>query len=212
MVQTFIMHIKRKQLLAAALISAVAGVAQAAGPTVSLVDPTKLLDLSNLTVGTTFSLSIIGTDFPATTGGALDISVDSQFLRIDSASYNTAAWESTFSSDGSGSADKSAWFGLEFGTSGIDPNKPTPTGTFTIGTITFTALKAGTTSPTLADSVASTSGGFVNDLGDPIAVIFNSTPIPLTIKSPAEVPVPAALWLLGSGLMGLVGWSRRRTA
>jgi hypothetical protein len=40
---------------------------------------------------------------------------------------------------------------------------------------------------------------------------FNGTG-DLNPKSPAAVPVPAAVWLFGSGLVGLVGVARRRKA
>jgi hypothetical protein len=32
----------------------------------------------------------------------------------------------------------------------------------------------------------------------------------LTVVNPAAVPIPAAAWLLGSGLLGLAGIGRRR--
>lgn len=50
--------------------------------------------------------------------------------------------------------------------------------------------------------VAATYGGIGNPNGEPL----------LTIEyTPAPVPLPPAVWLLGSGLLGLLGW-RRRTA
>jgi len=36
---------------------------------------------------------------------------------------------------------------------------------------------------------------------------YGSTPLDATITT---VPIPGALWLLGSGLLGLTGWRRIR--
>ncbi|MGJ0491434.1 hypothetical protein [Methylobacter sp.] len=51
----------------------------------------------------------------------------------------------------------------------------------------------------IADSVA--SGVFANAEGQQYSLDINA----------AAVPVPAAIWLFGSALMGLVGFSRRKT-
>jgi hypothetical protein len=40
---------------------------------------------------------------------------------------------------------------------------------------------------------------------------FKGAPVGFS-ATPAAVPVPAAVWLFGSGLMGLVGIARRRKA
>lgn len=46
--------------------------------------------------------------------------------------------------------------------------------------------------------------------GDPSG--FGGTPYSFHISNPSHVPVPAAVWLFGSGLLGLVGIARRKKA
>lgn len=56
---------------------------------------------------------------------------------------------------------------------------------------------------------SSSSAALAYDLG---TISFNGTTLSLTAngKSPPPVPLPAAVWLLGSGLLGLAGIGRRR--
>jgi len=44
------------------------------------------------------------------------------------------------------------------------------------------------------------------------AVTFAYNPFAVTLTAPSAVPVPAAAWLFGSGLLGLAGISRKRNA
>ena len=36
--------------------------------------------------------------------------------------------------------------------------------------------------------------------------------VSVTVENSAVVPIPAALWLFGSGLLGLIGFARRKTS
>lgn len=63
---------------------------------------------------------------------------------------------------------------------------------------------------TTLNLTAGETWGFTIDAGNYDSSGFvNGT---LTFNSPAAVPVPAAAWLMGSGLLGLVGVARRRNA
>jgi len=81
-------------------------------------------------------------------------------------------------------------------------------GSTLMATLTFTAIADGSAAFTIADDLA-TFGGYANLVGAPISVANIGTSV--TIGT-AVVPVPAAVWLFGSGLLGLVGVARRRTA
>ena len=54
----------------------------------------------------------------------------------------------------------------------------------------------------------SQTGGPGLDGSDIARVVLSATSV--TVTSTAPVPVPAAAWLLGSGILGLLGFARRR--
>jgi len=66
---------------------------------------------------------------------------------------------------------------------------------------------------TIALSETSPSGGFFLAHSDADSVDANGDPITFYLSSTLEIsaiPVPAAIWLFGSGLVGLIGFSRRK--
>ncbi len=72
---------------------------------------------------------------------------------------------------------------------------------FTLATFTFSALSEGTSPLSIS----------INTLGDangaPLAATTTSGSITVT-----AVPLPGAVWLFGSGLLGLMGMARRKVA
>lgn len=78
---------------------------------------------------------------------------------------------------------------------------------FVLGTFTFDTLSVGT-SP-LDVSFASLSGEY-DFFGVPKELGAVSQPGSITVTAPAVIPVPAAIWLFGSGIIGLIGFSKRR--
>ena len=72
---------------------------------------------------------------------------------------------------------------------------------FTLATFTFSALSGGT-SPL---SISINALGDAN--GDPLAATMASGNVTVT-----AVPLPGAVWLFGSGLLGLIGVARRKAA
>ena len=72
---------------------------------------------------------------------------------------------------------------------------------FTLATFTFSALSGGT-SPL---SISINALGDAN--GDPLAATMASGNVTVT-----AVPLPGAVWLFGSGLLGLIGVARRQAA
>ena len=84
------------------------------------------------------------------------------------------------------------------------------TAPFTLAIIDLTALPGagGLAAFTLADDPA--AGGWADvNFGDATPTFSG---VSVDIMGAAVVPVPAAVWLFGSGLIGLVGVARRRTA
>jgi len=78
---------------------------------------------------------------------------------------------------------------------------------FTIAGLTVDDLGGGTEFAAMVTGLPGTGDGCSNDLGDggecgSHALFYGARPV--------VVPVPAAAWLMGSGLLGLVGVARRR--
>lgn len=73
---------------------------------------------------------------------------------------------------------------------------------FTLATLVFSSLDV----TTALDSISPGFSLTINELGD-----ASGNPIPFTVSGTqiSAIPVPAAAWLLGSGLIGLVGIRRR---
>jgi hypothetical protein len=96
---------------------------------------------------------------------------------------------------------------------------PVASGNTKIMTALFTTVAGGTFDDT---SVYFTVGGYINPAANELTdingeVLFNNyntqewylTVTPDTI-APAPVPIPGAIWLLGSGILGLIGVRRKK--
>jgi len=159
-----------------------------------------------------FFVDILATGLPAdTAGGAVDISWDLADITLnsvymattdplDSNGVFTGPWDPV-SSFLSGVDEAGAGFvhGVFVGTfpTGISGDQPIARLNFTLGT--------GVSNSLITLDVAATGGTWSSyTIGD-----FTNTYEGATIN-PVPVPVPAALWLFGSGLIGLVGVARRR--
>jgi len=141
--------------------------------------------------GDTIDVDIVGIGFTELSGGTFDLGFDSAHLQINSVSIDPYF---DFLPDGGGPAAGDVWPGIGFD---VFANAPAA-GDFTIATINLTALVAGT-----SDLVILNSEFFsATELLDPVLLSG-------TVNS---VPVPAAVWLFGSGLLGLIGIARRKTS
>ena len=80
-----------------------------------------------------------------------------------------------------------------------------------VGPLTFIAIAAGDAVFDLGPSSSSSVGGFFSAGGEPQDPSFSGVDVSID-GGVGVVPVPAAAWLFGSGLLGLIGMARRRTA
>jgi hypothetical protein len=75
-----------------------------------------------------------------------------------------------------------------------------------VGSLSFTGAAVGTSLLTMADNEYP-AGSWYDTSGNLISMDYSGESV-----SVSAVPVPAAVWLFGSGLLGLVGLSRRKIA
>ena len=75
-----------------------------------------------------------------------------------------------------------------------------------VGSLSFTGMADGTSLLTMFDNDFPV-GSWFSTSGNPIAMNYTGSSVIVS-----AVPVPAAAWLFGSGLLGLVGMARRKEA
>ena len=155
------------------------------------------------TVNDIFSLDVIGLSFPSNgsgnvaDGGGVNLSFDPSVLNVLSVTIDELVWDFGVTGISTGTIDNVA------GTvNGIMVNASSNvTGDFTVASIQFQAVGAGLSSTgiTLSEYALNPwalDGSAIN----PTFVNGNVT----------VVPVPAAVWLFGSGLLCIVGVARRK--
>ena len=155
--------------------------------------------VKNVALHDSFTVDIVGSEFTELAGGTINLGFSSAFLRIDSVDINTTLFD--FEPDGGGPANGDTWPGIAFDTFANSP----AVGDFTIATVHLTALALTTAGDQPVLSILASSQ------------FFSSTEeLFPTLGAPGDgtvnvVPVPAAVWLFGSGLLGVAGVARRRT-
>jgi hypothetical protein len=172
-----------KKQACALMLSAFVGVVQAAS--VSL-DPLS----KPVTLNSTVSFDVI-LDFSLTpvTSGIFNLNYDTTRLDFSSFSYQTISGVGTFAVDSST-------------TDGVVKNiafSGPISGPITLGTVTFLATGLGNANLL---TVAAAPGFY--DGADYIFPSYGGASAQVS-----AVPVPAAVWLMASGLLGMVGLSRR---
>ena len=193
------------KIIASLAFVACASVAQAATITVNPFSPT----VNN---GDVFNISIIGTDFTVGSGGAIgggfSLAWDPSILTLQSFAL-TFSGDQLFGQPGVVDNAAGTWTNAD-----VTSFNGTLLTDFDIATVTFLATNP-TANPVVSptdvtiglfgngdDRIWFDSDGFVD---------VNPTFIGGSVTVNA-VPVPAAVWLFGSGLLGLVGMARRKKA
>lgn len=165
------------------------------------------------TPGSLFDLTIHGDFTDTTDGGGFSLGWDSSVIDII---YNFTAIENSLVLNGWD--DATAGFSYidavttdvnGYSSLVIEPATfgSTFTGAFDIVTLQFQATVAGTTNASL--TLDSFIGSNWTDSNNPTSTGIPVTYQGATINILQPVPVPAAVWLFGSGLIGLVGIARR---
>lgn len=150
--------------------------------------------LFSSSVGSTFDIDIIGTDFTELAGGIIDFGFDPGVIQINSVNVNDTLF--AFIPDGGAPGAPGSWLGIGFDVDVI-VDDPIASGAFSIATINLTLLTGGSS----ALSVLGTSEFFSTTVE-----IFPTT-ADATISA---VPLPPAILLMASGLGLLLHIGRKR--
>jgi hypothetical protein len=141
-----------------------------------------------------FTVNIVGADFPITQGGGFNLSYDASILHATSVSIDEInTW--TFVND-NGTIDN------EIGVINdvIVSDFPGVTDDFTVASVEFVAVGNGTTNLSLTESDFNPWASDGNTI----------SPTMYSDSSVQVVPIPATFLLLGSGLLSMIGLSKRQ--
>jgi len=160
----------------------------------------------NPTVGTSFTLNVHGDGFPDTVGATLKLFFDDTKVAVKTPTTTAGILIPVGSPFTGGIVAPSPFLSGNI-LSVLAPTVGTlPTGSFDAFTISFTALAAGAANIVLTDDQG--------DFSWTDATTFLAIPVTYTqanvVVQGAVVPAPAAVWLLGTGVVALAGRRLRR--
>ena len=160
-----------------------------------------------IVVGGSFELTIRGIDFALTNGGGFTLTWDANSLHLGSTELQI---QTELFNNGLGGNSVFITQGLLDVIRVVSPTLPL-SGNFNFTTLFFTAV-----SPprgTEISFIAQSASAWVDENNVELAPELqpNYVGASITITTPeGVVPVPAAVWLFGSGLIGIVGLARRK--
>jgi hypothetical protein len=167
--------------------------------------PDAGVDLSNITIGQTFNLTVQGDGFTdGIAGFQLAVTWDTSKLQLESTVADISA--SVASNLGGGFGD----IGSALGAGSLEAAYVNVFGSFAGSTFDLFSLSFKAIPPPSNSQVTTVSAGGLIDgvnFGEYLGVNYDGANVTVTTN---EVPLPAAVWLFGTGLLGLAGVARRR--
>ena len=155
---------------------------------------------TNVSVNDIFTIDVVGTGFTSSVdGGGVNVSFDQNVLNVLSVSINESVWDFGGFGINSGTIDN-----LNGTLDGIMVNTfADVSGDFVVATIEMQAIAEGSSLLSLSEYGLNpwASGGSA------INPDFLSASVDVSV---IQTPVPAAVWLFGSGLIGLFGVAKRK--
>ena len=162
-------------------------------------------DKLNPLVGETFILTVSATDFVNIGGGTVAWSWDTSKATIQHLLTNTACTACLPLSGPLSTAGNIIQ--LRPANWDVLPNAPPLAGNFDIARFSFVADAPGALNFVLSDDGGVSTGWFDNDTAEPTATSYAAA---VNVQV-SEIPAPAAVWLLGTGIAGLVVHRVRRS-
>ena len=151
---------------------------------------------SNVSLGSGFSVNVVGSSFPQTQGGGFNLYFNSSIVNVTSVSINATVWDFV---NGTGAINNPAGSLTSVFMSAFPGVGP---GSFTVATINLLAVGSGSTPLTLTEYALNP---WASD-GNEINPLFNAG----SVNVAAAIPEPASILLMGTGLAGILGLARRK--
>ena len=157
---------------------------------------------TNVNVSDSFTLDIVGTGFTNNVdGGGVNFAFNSNVLNVTSISIDENVWN-LGAGINTGIIDNVSGV-----VSGISVNAwDDVLGDFTMASVTFQAIGSGVSSLLMTEWGANPWAGG----GSLLNPEFGAASVAVTEIPVSAVPIPAAIWLFGSGLIGLIGFAKRK--
>jgi hypothetical protein len=143
------------------------------------------------------TVSIDGSAFTQSADSVgLTLSWDPTIIAYSSISFDNPPWDTTFfNNDNVATGRLDTVFAGSASGAGTD---------FALADITFTALALGSTEVLISTSGGGCVAGACGVFSEGTALLTDYTPANVNV-----VPIPAAVWLFGTGLVGLFGMARK---